>query len=155
MAIRLREAEDAVALGDMRVVIGGFRDGARLSTAHAELAAHGFRHDQLCVLCPSGSALDSFPRAARLSFDPRDVGHFVVDVTSAALFDAIGLAEAATSGRASHWMPARQAKALWAHIGDGCPALLANACTPDQQIECSRVQLQHQPSFLHLFNFTL
>jgi hypothetical protein len=155
MAMRPRETSDVLTSGNMRVVIGGFRDADSLSTAHAELAAHGFRQDQLCVLCPSGTVLESFPEKAHLSFDPRDVGEFVVGVSSAGLFDAIGLADAATVNRGSHWMPTQQAMALWTHIRDGWPALLANACTPDQQIDCSRVQLLHRPSFLHLFNFTL
>ncbi len=136
-----------------RLVLGGFEENGRLRAAYAELLGVGLRDEQLCVIHLSGAAPANV--GAPLQPCERRLDGMRLFVSCEALFDGVRLAEAEPFGKGAPWMPARQAQALWLHIKDGCPALLAGARSSDEQIACSRVQLRHRPRFLHTFNFSL
>jgi hypothetical protein len=136
----------------VRLVLGGFEEAARLRTAYDELRGAGLRDEQLCVfrLSDRGAVESGAPPLPH----ERRLNGLNLAISSEFLFDRVRLAEAEPYGQGAPWMPARQAAALWLHIREGCPALLAGARSSDEQVACSRVQLRHQPRFLHTFNFS-
>jgi hypothetical protein len=148
-------SEQSIALrqdaAQFRLVIGGYNDLGSLWTAHAELCRKGLGESQLCAFRLADESNDAGSRS-RMS-EHRQMDLLPLDVSSASLFDSVGLADAASSGSGAEWMPPRQAEALWKHLKQGQPVLLAQADTPDQQVECSRLQLSHRPRFLYTFNF--
>jgi hypothetical protein len=148
----IRRRTDNAAPDVVRLVLGGFDESVRLQMAYAELREAGLNHQQLCVFRSSdrvGSGTDRPPLRHE-----RSLNGIRLLISSAMLFDCVRLAEAAPYGDGAPWMPARQAAALWGHIRNGCPALLAGARSSDEQVACSRVQLRHRPRFLHTFNFS-
>jgi hypothetical protein len=136
----------------VRLILGGFDEAARLRTAYFELRDAGLEDEQLCIFRlsePSGTEAAEPPMAHE-----RRLNGIRLLISSPSLFDCVRLAEAEPYGNGAPWMPARQAAALWLHIQEGWPALLAGARSSDEQIACSRVQLRHKPRFLHTFNFS-
>jgi hypothetical protein len=136
----------------VRLVLGGFEEALRLRTAYAELRGAGLRDEQLCVFRLLGRRMAEIGEPA-LPHERRIDG-LRLAISSEMLFDRVRLAEAEPYGQGAPWMPARQAQALWLHIREGRPALLAGALSSDEQVACSRVQLRHRPRFLHTFNFS-
>jgi hypothetical protein len=146
------ERPSGEASGIVRLVLGGYDEVARLRTAYLELRCTGLKEEQLCIIRLSDSALmeaeePPMPHERRLD-------GIRLAMSSHDLFDGVRLAEAEPYGNGAPWMPARQATALWRHIREGLPVLLAGARSSDEQVACSRVQLRHQPRFLHTFNFS-
>jgi hypothetical protein len=137
----------------VRLVLGGFDEAARLRTAYSELRGAGLPDDQLCIIRMSnaGARVDGEP----LMRYERHIDGIRLVLSSEALFDGVRLAETEPFGTGAPWMPARQAAALWRHIREGWPALLAGARSSEEQVACCHMQLRHRPRFLHTFNFSL
>jgi hypothetical protein len=136
----------------VRLVLGGYNDAGLLWSAYSELNDSGISNEQLCAFLQSDRASAVFD--GHHTPDTRQVDGIHLSVSSGSLFDMIRLSEVEPFGKGAPWMPAKQAEALWRHIRDGRPALLALAHSPDEQVSCSRLQLRHRPCFLHTFNFS-
>jgi hypothetical protein len=136
----------------VRLVLGGYDEPARVRTVCRALRWAGLKEEQLCIFRLSHHTTTDAEQLSLLH--ERKINGLRLLISSAALFDWVRLAEAEPYGNGAPWMPARQATALWLHIKEGLPALLAQARSSQEQIICSRMQLRHQPRFLHTFNFS-
>jgi hypothetical protein len=138
----------------IRLVLAGFVTPHHLWRTYEDLIANQLTDDQICVF-GLASALQppaAMPHIASASL--RTVNDLRLRVFSPQLFDDVSMEGAGMTDGDDDWMPAAQARILWGHIRGRMSVLCVRATSPEQQLACSRIQLRHQPEFVHTFDFS-
>ncbi len=138
----------------IRLVIAGFITPQHLWQTYRDLTANQLRDDQLCVFGLASILQPPADMPQIASPGLRRVDDLRLRVFSPRLFDDVSMNGVGMKDGHADWMPAAQARILWGHIRDRMSVLCVRTASPEQQLVCSRIQLRHQPEFVHTFDFS-
>jgi hypothetical protein len=149
-----------------RIVLACYSPGEGHWSAREDLRANGLQDHQMCSLGSrrtlmadrDGSTAKPFIGmiySGRLRCTLRRIRELEFHVSAVSLFDSLWPAPHHHDGSLTRWMTPSQSGVVWRNLCEGCALLMVSAESPQQQVKCSQIQLQHGPTVVQAFNFAV